>query len=231
VGYGSAAATCDSDAASELLGEVEEAITTLITERRDLFDFRSPAADGGLRIADHDGYYQGVLDNLGKKGLCAALSYNRQTIQVKRTNAFSETFVISSPRDSVRLGDSVFAAHCTPAEFPLTAEDAIYYIRVAFYGIECPPGVPVPAFPLGRLPMTCSGYVTATPKDHHGNNVPAFVHGTEVRWRLKTGDGIVAPREQIEPFNHVLQARKVGGFSFCAEVKGVEGCLDGRVIQ
>jgi len=231
VGYGKPDGTCANDVASVLQGEVEEAITTLITEKRELFDFRSPAVDGGLRIADREGYYQGVVDNLGKKGLCAARNYGGTTLQVKRSNEFSETFVIESPRQSVRLGDSVFAAHCTPAEFPLTAEDAIFYIRVAFYGIECPPGVAVPAFPLGRLPLTCAGYVTATPKDRGGYNVPAFVHGPDARWRLKTGDGIVALREQPEPFNFVLQAREVGRFSLCAEVKGVEGCLDGRVIR
>jgi hypothetical protein len=230
IGYGTSDSTCDAGIGSELQGDVEEAITTLITEKREIFDFRSPAADGGLRIADLDGYYQGVVDNLGKKGFCAARSYGGDNLQVKRTNAYSETFVIASPRQSVRLGDTIYAARCTPAEFPLTAQDAILWIRVAFYGIECPPGVEIPAFPLGRLPLTCAGYVTATPKDHNGKSIPSWVHGHDVHWRLKVGEDQVATRAQPEPFNYVLQARELGPFTLCAEVDGVEGCLEGRVI-
>jgi hypothetical protein len=41
----------------------------------------------------------------------------------------------------------------------------------------------------------------------------------------------VAPRAVEVPFNYALAARSVGNFSFCATVKGVTGCLDGRVTQ
>src|SRR5262245_42642969 len=172
VGYGTTAGTCDGSVESAYLADVEDAIDTLINTKPEIFNFKVPAADGGLRVEDRDAYYQGVVDILGKKGLCAAPSYGPVTLLVKKTNAFSETFVILSPRSSVRKGPSVYAARCTPAEFPLTAEEAITYIRVAFFGIECPAGVDHPPLPLGRLPVVCTGYLTATPKDRGGLNVP-----------------------------------------------------------
>ncbi len=162
--------------------------------------------------------------------MCAAPSFGPVTLLVKRSNEFSEAFVILSPRTSVRKGPSVFATRCSPAEFPLTAEDAITYIRVAFFGIECPSGVSPPPPPQGRLPVVCTGYLTATPKTAAGLNVPAFLHGPDITWELRSGEGKVAPRPVEVPFNYALVARNVGNFSFCATVKGVTGCLDGRVI-
>lgn len=230
VGYGKADVTCDGGEPTVFLADVEDAIDTLISTRPEIFDLRTPAVDGGIRIRDRDAYYQGVSDILATKGLCAAPSFGGVTLLVKRTNEFSETFVILSPRDSVRKGPSVFAAHCTPAEFPLTPEDAIAYIRVAFFGMTCPAGVVPPPLPYGRLPMGCVGYVTATPKGRSGKDVPAFIHGPDITWELKSGEGKVAARSVEVPFNYVLTSRSVGAFSFCATVKGVTGCLDGRVI-
>ena len=41
----------------------------------------------------------------------------------------------------------------------------------------------------------------------------------------------MAPRPVDVAFNYVLVSREIGDFSFCATVKGVTGCLKGRVIQ
>ena len=153
VGYGTSDVTCGGDQPSAFLGDVEDAIDKLIASKPEIFNFSVPAADGGLRVVDRDAYYQGVADILGSKGLCAAPSFGPVTLLVKKTNEWSEAFVILSPRESVRKGASVFAARCTPAEFPLTPEQAISYIRVAFFGIDCPAGVVVPALTSGRLPL------------------------------------------------------------------------------
>jgi hypothetical protein len=208
---------------------VEDAIQALMSKKPEIFDFRTPAVDGGVRVVDTDAYYQGVVDILGTQGLCASPSFGPVTLLVKRTNEFSETFVILSPRTSVRRGPSVFAARCTPAEFPLTAEDAIAYIRVALFGITCPPGVATLPLPFGRIPEGCTGYVTATPKDDGGLNVPDFIHGPDITWEVKSGEEHIAIRPVEVPFNYAIIARSVGNFSFCATVKGVTGCLDGRV--
>jgi hypothetical protein len=229
VGYGTRDVTCQGGE-SAFLGDVEDAIDKLIGTNPGIFDFKSPAADGGLRVVDRDAYYQGVVDILATKGLCAAPSFGPVTLLVKKTNEFSEAFVILSPRESVRKGPSVFGARCTPAEFPLTAEDAIEYIRVAYFGIDCPAGVVPPPLPQGRIPVGCTGYLTATPKDRSGLNVPAFIHGPDITWELRSGEGRVTPRAVEVPFNYVLIARSVGNYSFCATVKGVTGCLEGRVI-
>jgi hypothetical protein len=230
IGYGKPGGSCEGNGSSEFLGDVLDAIDTLMSSKPALFDFKNLAADGGVRVLDVDAYYQGVADILGSKGLCAAPSFGPVTLLVKRTNEFSETFVILSPRTSVRRGDNDFAARCSPAEFPLTPQDAISYIRVAFFGIECPAGVSYPPLPQGRLPVVCTGYLTATPKDSGGLNVPYWVHGPDIIWELRAGDGKVVPRAVEVPFNYALVARSVGNFSFCATVQGVTGCLDGRVI-
>jgi len=231
VGYGKAEVTCDSEVESAFLAEVEDSIDRLISAKPEIFDLRTPAADGGIRVLDRDAYYQGVSDILAGKGLCAAPSFGPVTLLVKRTNEWSEAFVILSPRESVRKGPSVFGTRCTPAEFPLSGEDAIAYIRVAFFGIECPAGIVAPPKQFGRIPLGCTGYVTATPKDRGGRNVPEFVHGPDITWELRSGVGNVAPRPVEAAFNHVLSTRAVGNFSFCATVKGVTGCLDGRVTK
>ena len=230
IGYGKSGGTCEGGVESVFLGDVLDAIDTLLSKKPEIFDFKTPAADGGIRVRDIDAYYQGMVDVLGTKGLCAAPSFGPVTLLVKRTNEFSEAFVILSPRNSVRRGASDYAAHCSPAEFPLRAEDAIAYIRVAFFGIECPPGVSHPPLPEGRLPVVCTGYLTATPKDSGGLNVPSFIHGPDITWELQSGEGHVAARALEVPFNYALAGRSVGNFSFCATVKNVTGCLNGRVI-
>ncbi len=231
VGYGKADVTCDGGVESAFLAEVEDAIDRLIAARPEIFDLRTPAADGGIRVVDRDAYYQGVSDILAGKGLCAAPSFGPVTLLVKRTNEWSETFVILSPRESVRKGPSVYATRCTPAEFPLVPEEAIAYIRVAFFGIECPAGIVAPPQQYGRLPLGCTGYLTATPKDRGGRNVPEFIHGPDIAWELQSGEGRVAPRPVEVPFNYALASRAIGDFDFCATVKGVTGCLEGRVIK
>jgi hypothetical protein len=231
VGYGTSDVTCGGDQPSAFLADVEDAIDTLTRTKPEIFNFSVPAADGGLRVVDRDAYYQGVSDILGTRGLCAAPSFGPVTLLVKRTNEWSEAFVILSPRESVRKGPSVFGARCAPAEFPLTAEQAISYIRVAFFGIDCPAGVVAPPQQYGRLPLGCVGYLTATPKDRSGLNVPSFIHGPDITWELRAGEDKVAPRPVEVPFNYVLVSRDIGNFSFCATVKGVTGCLEGRVIQ
>lgn len=115
VGYGRGEYACDSNVESAFLADVEDAIDTLLSKKPEIFDFRSPAADGGVRVVDPEAYYQGVVEILGAKGLCAAPSFGPVTLLVKRTNEFSEAFVILSPRTSVRKGPSVFATRCSPA--------------------------------------------------------------------------------------------------------------------
>jgi hypothetical protein len=104
-------------------------------------------------------------------------------------------------------------------------------IRVGFFGINCGKGQPSPRNGEGLLPIGCRGYVTATPKDKNGDDVPKKVHGPNIEWELEEGQGSV---EVLDPtfesdFNKDLVGRRSGAFSLCATVKGVRGCLKGNV--
>ncbi len=104
-------------------------------------------------------------------------------------------------------------------------------VRVGFFGINCGKGQPSPRNGEGVLPIGCRGYVTATPKDKNGDDVPKRVHGTEIFWELEEGHGSV---EVLEPtfesdFNKDLVGISFGAFGLCATVRGVRGCLEGNV--
>jgi hypothetical protein len=84
------------------------------------------------------------------------------------------------------------------------------------------------------MPLGCDGFVTATPKQRNDDDVPAWIHGTEIAWKLRSGDDMVRvepdPRFS-NPFNRILRPTgTVGGFVLCATVLGKEGCLNGRTI-
>ena len=121
----------------------------------------------------------------------------------------------------------------TPAPTPSATPDPgpIYDIRVAFFGIKCTNGKPEPNNGWRELPVGCRGYVTATPKKKDGTDVPANQHGPDIDWYLFYGDEFVRVDPPTFPsdFNKDLVGLKVGTFGLCAVVRGVTGCLAGRV--
>jgi hypothetical protein len=119
----------------------------------------------------------------------------------------------------------------TPTATPPPNAGSIDSIRVAFFGIKCTDGQTVPNNGARQLPKGCTGYVTATPKKKDNTDVPLQEHGTAISWNLRAGDGIVQVLPPTFPndFNKDLLGLKVGEFSLCATVKGVEGCLNGTV--
>ena len=60
-------------------------------------------------------------------------------------------------------------------------------IRVGFFGINCGQGVPVPRNGERILPRGCRGYVTATPKEANGDDVPLAIHGPDIEWFVLEG--------------------------------------------
>lgn len=117
-------------------------------------------------------------------------------------------------------------ATATPA-----AIGAIHHIRVGFYGINCPGNQPVPNNGAKLLPVGCKGFVTATPKQANGDDVPASVHGSDIDWELEYGANVVEVKNSLaSDFNKDLTGLRVGTFNLCATVGGVTGCLDGTVI-
>ena len=121
----------------------------------------------------------------------------------------------------------------SPAPTPTPTPDpgSIYDIRVAFFGIKCTNGKPEPNNGWKELPVGCRGYVTATPKKRDGTDVPASQHGPDIDWYMLYGDEFVRvdPPTFESDFNKDLVGLRVGGFGLCAVVRGVTGCLAGKV--
>jgi hypothetical protein len=229
LGKGTADTTCYK--AGDTFGpRVEEAIDLLVRQQPGLFDLTDQRGVGGYLVKDFDAYYAGVVKNLqAMPGLCAGFDF--QFLNVKNTNEFSDQFDILTSSGHARRGPSSYQGSCYPASFPLDPKDVIAYIRVAFYGFKCDPGVVAPPNPLGKLPEGCVGLVTATPKDKNGKDVDPRIHGQDITWLLTDGKGVVDTHHvDGQPFNWELQPLRLGSFQFCATLQGVTGCLNGEVI-
>ena len=116
-------------------------------------------------------------------------------------------------------------------EPPLPAS-TIDHIRVGFFGINCGRGNPVPRNNERILPRGCRGFVTATPKDRDGHDVPAHIHGPDIEWFMLYGEDLVAVEDPTfrSDFNKDLVGLHTGSFGLCATVRNVTGCLIGSVV-
>ena len=115
----------------------------------------------------------------------------------------------------------------TPTPSPV-GPGSIAYIRVGFYGVDCPGGNG-PNNGARQLPVGCVGHVTATPKQTGGVDVPASEHGPDIEWELVEGRNTVKVVNLKVKFNKDLKGKAPGPFSLCATVRSVRGCLDGNV--
>jgi hypothetical protein len=116
-------------------------------------------------------------------------------------------------------------------EAPL-APGTIDHVRVGFFGINCGHGNPVPRNNERILPRGCRGYVTATPKDRNGDDVPAHIHGPNIEWFVLYGEDLIdvqAPTFRSD-FNKDIVGLHTGAFGLCATVREVTGCLIGTVV-
>jgi hypothetical protein len=210
--------------------QVDDAIELLVRQRPELFDLTDQRGPGGYLVKDFDAYYAGVVKNLqALPGVCAGFDF--EFLNVKNTNEFSEQFDVLASSGHARRGASAYQGSCFPANFPVDPKDVIAYVRVAFFGFQCDPGVVPPPNPLGKLPQGCVGFVTATPKDKDGVDVDPRIHGQEIAWLLTEGKGVVDTHHvDGQPFNWELQPLRLGAFQFCATLQGVTGCLNGEVI-
>jgi hypothetical protein len=212
------------------LGAVDAAIDLLGQQHAELFNFNDTAGAGAWRVLDPDRYYAGVIANLQAKDYCAG--FDLQNLQVKNSNDFSEDYGILLSSNFIRRGPSSYRQTCTPASFPLDAKDLIDSIRVAFFGFKCPDDVAVPNNSSNRLPVGCTGNVTATPKNKLNQDVDPRIHGSQITWTFELESG--RPAELISypdiPFNKSVVGLSVGNFTLCAIVKGVQGCLHGEVV-
>jgi hypothetical protein len=225
LGKGTASASCARHN-GRFIEEVDAAVAQVLRESPAFFDLGDPNTP---RVRDSAGYYAAVQRHLRAAGFCA--NFDGAEVQVKNTNDFSEQYDVLLSDGAVRRGPGAYRLTCQPASFPLDPEDVIDSIRVAFYGLRCVDGRTPPNNGLGLLPVDCSGFVTATPKNRENRDVPAAVHGPTVAWVLKEGaEHVRVHDDPDQAFNKTLVGLSKGHFTLCATVKGVEGCLHGEVI-
>src|SRR5262245_22079220 len=220
LGMGSGRFTCQGDTPG-LLPRLDAAIDKLVRDQPSLFDTTNPPAVGGYFIHDVDAFYDGVVDNLTADGMCAQRDYaDKDHLLVKENNDYSEVYDIVTTQNRIRRGPVTFLQTCTPANFPLTADQAVATVSVSFYRYtECANLTP----PHNSIAVGCRGSITATPRDVLGNKLPPELHATDVQWFIRYGEGTTinsSPSPEGVPFNWVLVAREVGEFSVCATVGG-----------
>jgi hypothetical protein len=181
-------------------------------------------------VLEPEAFIGEVVGNLREAAYCA--EFDGTVIQMKNSNDFSESYDILLSNGHVWRGVGSYRSTCAPAAFPINPHDYIDKIRVGFFGFKCPDGVTPPRNGVGELPVGCEGFVTATPKDKDNKDVPSNVHGPEIHWDLVASKTVVR-MEHVEgqPFNQELFGVGPGDFRLCATVLGVEGCLNGRVIN
>jgi hypothetical protein len=235
LGSGDPAAACGSRS-PQLTAAVEAALDRLVRERPELFNTQEEAgADTAqYRVLDREKYLDGVVANLRAAGLCAERTVDLERVLVKSTNAFSEEWDVLTASGFMRRGSYSYRQTCEPAVFPLAPADLVAYVRTSFFSFECNPGVVAPLPGEGQLPLGCDGFVTASPKQRNGVNVPAWIHGSDIEWELRSGADVVRVEPDPRfgnPFNKVLRTTgTVGSFTLCATVLGKTGCLDGNTI-
>ncbi len=224
--------TCQGDVPG-LLPHIDAAIDKLVNDRPELFSTENPPSAGGYLIHDVDAFYDGVIANLAQQGLCAQRAYvDKDQFAVKENNSYAEYYDIVTTQNRIRRGPVTFQVTCTPANFPLTAEQAVSRVSVTFFryaGTGCEGITP----PHNTLPVGCRGTITATPRDALGNKLPVELHSAEVNWFVQNGEGVtidVSDASDGVPFNRLLYGRQLGDFSICATVGNVTGCLNGQVI-
>lgn len=223
----------------QLLASIEKAIDKLVLRRPELFNKNEEAGANTrqYRVLDPDAYLDGVVEELRAAGHCADRSLDREHVQVKNSNTYSEEWDLLTSSNFIRRGVGAYKTTCKPASFPADPADYIAYVRTHLWGYECfTPGVTPPTPGERKIPLGCDGRVTATPKLHNGRDVPSWIHGPEVQWDHREGHDIVRldtdPRFPDNPFDKVLiTSGKVGSFYVCATVQGKTGCLSGQTIR
>ncbi len=235
LGKGDAAASCGKSE-PQFGTAVMGAVDALVAARPDLFDKQdeSDPGSGQFKGLNEDGYLDGVIEHLRGAGFCADRAINRENIQLKRSNDFSEEWDIISSAGYIRRDPGTYRQSCTPAAFPVDPADLVAEVRVGFFSYECLAGVTPPEKTTGWLRLGCDGFVTATPKLRDGHDVPPWIHGTDIKWELRGGETNVLVEDDPRfgnPFNKYLHPTgQLGGFVLCATVLGKTGCLNGRTV-
>ncbi len=108
---------CGREPEGQFYGDVEAAITQILQEKPELFDFgdRVPGTDF-VRIRDMDAYNKGIVGILNSRGFCA--KQDGEEIAVKKgSNAISEQYDVEYKNTHTRRGSGIYRLTCYPATF------------------------------------------------------------------------------------------------------------------
>jgi hypothetical protein len=230
--YGSGTLEAECRRRSEQFeADVNAAIDRLAARHPEYFDVANTAGPGEWRVLQPQPYLAGVVDELRKTGFCAETD-QASVVSVKNGNDLSEDYNVLLPTDHVQRGNRVYQQTCTPASFPVEAKDAIAYVRVAFYSIQCEDGITAPRNGANELPFGCRGFITATPKQRNNLDVPRYIVGNDITWWMEKGSDKVIVHEYPDgnDFNKILVPQNAGAYQLCASSHGVVGCQDAEVL-
>ena len=212
-----------------LLPDVDAAIDRVVQQHPDWFILTDQNGTGGYKVLKPAEYYQSVTASLQSAGFCAET--DTVSVSVRNGVDFSEDYDILLGTGHIRRGSGSYRQTCTPPSFPLDASQVISYIRVAFYSIRCPDGIPIPRNAEDKLPVGCTGFVTATPKTKDNLDVKQGLVGNQIDWSFEQEGEHVRLNDFADdvPFNKILTAVNPGHWLLCATVKAFKGCQFGEV--
>ena len=211
-------------------GESPAFADKVVKEQPQLFDLNRTIGEGLYYVKDPVAYQAAVVSALQATGHCAQVEGDK--LQVKSSNDFSEEYAIILSNGHIRRGDGAYRSSCSPAAFPLSLEDQIARVRVAFFGIKCPDDRVPPKNGEGVLPVGCTGFITATPKNSTDDDVPPGVHGDEIKWTLVDGgDNVDIGDDPASTFNKVAHGIQPGDWTICADILQFGGCLHAKTIE
>jgi len=113
----SRAVACGREPEGKYYSDVQAAITQVLKEKPELFDFSqwAPGTDSPL-VKNMDGYHEAVISVLKGKGYCAITE--GEEIGLKNgSNGFSEQYDITVGDKYVRQGPGTYRVTCYPAAF------------------------------------------------------------------------------------------------------------------
>jgi hypothetical protein len=107
--------TCGRERSSHL-SVVDDAISQVVREHPEVFDLsgRQPA-EGWYKIVNTTAYDNYVVEAIKSRGYCSR--HDGEELVVKRENALSEHFDISTSEGNVRRGEGSYRSTCYPAAF------------------------------------------------------------------------------------------------------------------
>lgn len=230
-GTGTLEGECRRLADQVLVADVNAAIDRLAEHHPEYFDLTNTAGPGEWRVLQPHAYLGGLVDELRTAGFCAETDQS-SIVSVKDSNDLSEDYNVLLPTDHVQRGNRLYAQTCRPASFPVDPQEAIAYVRVHFYSVDCPDGMTAPRNGADELPLGCRGFLTATPKQRNNLDVPVHIVANDITWWMEKGADKIEVHDYPDhnDFNKILVPRNVGAYQICASSHGVVGCQDAEVL-